>query len=214
MNPEQKPPGRRGRPGRDQESVVSAAIEVFNRRGYDSTSMEDLAKELGFTKSAIYHHVPSKQHLLEAALNDALDGLTRLVETARSAPTASTAYERLRMVVTDSVEVLIEHLPSVTLLLRVRGNSEAELTALRRRRAIDAELATLVKDAVDEGSLRSDIDPELISRLLFGLVNSLAEWYRPNGGQDAGSVAKALTALAFDGLAAPAGPAVSGQNRR
>lgn len=206
MSPDEKPPARRGRPGRDQESVVRAAIEVFNRRGYDGTSMEDLAKELGFTKSAIYHHVPSKQHLLEAALDDALDGLTQLVETARSAADASSAYERLRTVVTESVEVLIEHLPSVTLLLRVRGNSDAELTALRRRRAIDAELATLVKAAVDEGSLRSDIEPELISRLLFGLVNSLAEWYRPNGDQDARSVAKALTTLAFDGLTATTSP--------
>ncbi len=66
---------RRGRPGYDQETVLRRAIEVFNRQGYEGTSMGDLARELGLTKSAIYHHVPSKEHLLAAALDEALDGL-------------------------------------------------------------------------------------------------------------------------------------------
>lgn len=178
------------------------AIDVFNKRGYDGTSMEDLAKELGFTKSAIYHHVPSKGHLLEAALDEALDGLTEVIEKARSAAGSISAYDRLRAAVTQSIEVLAAHLPAVTLLLRVRGNSDVELRALRRRREIDAALAALVQEAVDEGALRDDIDPDLISRLLFGTVNSLIEWYRPEGPQDAVAVGNAVVALAFDGLAA------------
>lgn len=176
------------------------AIDVFNQRGYDGTSMEDLARELGFTKSAIYHHVPSKSHLLEAALNEGLSALSRVIDEARASDAGSTAYERLRSAVTESVVVLVDHLPAVTLLLRVRGNSAIELDALRRRRKIDADLAALVRDAVDEGSLRADIDPDLISRLLFGMVNSLIEWYKPEGPQDAHAVARAVATLAFDGL--------------
>jgi hypothetical protein len=72
----------------------------------------------------------------------------------------------------------------VTLLLRVHGNSEVELAALRRRRALDDRLAGLVQAAADEGALRDDIPPDLISRLLFGMVNSLVEWYRPDGKVD------------------------------
>jgi AcrR family transcriptional regulator len=191
---------RRGRPGHDQETVMRRAIDVFNQRGYDGTSMEDLARELGFTKSAIYHHVPSKSHLLEAALNEGLSALSRVIDEARASDAGSTAYERLRSAVTESVVVLVDHLPAVTLLLRVRGNSAIELDALRRRRKIDADLAALVRDAVDEGSLRADIDPDLISRLLFGMVNSLIEWYKPEGPQDAHAVARAVATLAFDGL--------------
>ena len=58
---------RRGRPGHDQAAVLRAAIELFNRKGYDATSIGDVAEELGVTKSAVYHHVPSKEHLLSAA---------------------------------------------------------------------------------------------------------------------------------------------------
>jgi AcrR family transcriptional regulator len=191
---------RRGRPGYDQQTVLRRAVEVFNRQGYDGTSMGDLARELGVGKSALYHHVPGKQALLAQALDEALDGLTAVLD----APTGDTAYEQLRGAVRDSVRVLVEHLPAVTLLLRVRGNSEVELAALRRRREIDDRLAALVSAAVAEGSLRADLPPDVVSRLLFGMVNSLVEWYRPGGPVDAGLLAATITTLAFDGLRAQA----------
>jgi AcrR family transcriptional regulator len=191
---------RRGRPGYDQQTVLRRAIELFNRQGYDGTSMGDLAKELGLTKSAIYHHVPSKEHLLAAALDEALDGLSAAVDSASAAAPGTSAYERLRTVVQESVEILVAHLPAVTLLLRVHGNSEIELAALKRRRRIDERLAVLVQAAVDEGALRDDIPPDLISRLLFGMVNSLVEWYRPGGPVDPDVLAASIATLAFDGL--------------
>ncbi|MFC3999355.1 TetR/AcrR family transcriptional regulator [Nocardiopsis sediminis] len=192
---------RRGRPGYDQATVLRRAIELFNRQGYDGTSMGDLAKDLGLSKSAIYHHVPGKEHLLAAALDEALDGLSAAVDSAAADTAGGSAYERLQAVVRESVEILVAHLPAVTLLLRVRGNSDVELAALERRRAIDEKLAGLVREAVDEGALRADIDPDLISRLLFGMVNSLTEWYRPGGPVDAPVLASAVASLAFEGLA-------------
>jgi AcrR family transcriptional regulator len=187
---------RRGRPGYDQQTVLRRAVEVFNRQGYDGTSMGDLARELGVGKSALYHHVPGKEALLSQALDEALDGLAAVLDR----PAGATAYDRLRTAVRDSVRVLVEHLPAVTLLLRVRGNSAVELAALRRRREIDDRLAELVSAAAAEGSLRADLPPDLVSRLLFGMVNSLVEWYRPGGPVDAGMLADALATLAFEGL--------------
>ncbi|GAA0248867.1 TetR/AcrR family transcriptional regulator [Cryptosporangium japonicum] len=191
----------RGRPGYDQAAVLRTAVELFNRKGYDATSIGDLAKELGVTKPAIYHHVTSKEDLLRLALDDALDELTAVVGGAVEDAGSAGAYERLRGVVRRSVEVLVAHQPAVTLLLRVRGNTPVEVEALERRRWLDDRLAALVRAAVAEGALRNDIPAELVSRLLFGMVNSLAEWYRAEGTYDAAAVADALTQLAFDGLA-------------
>ena len=179
--------------------MLRAAIDLFNRKGYDATSIGDVAEELGVTKSAVYHHVPSKEHLLSEALDEALDGLEAAVSTAAAAD--GSAYERLRGAVRSSVEVLVEHQPAVTLLLRVHGNSDTEKTALERRRRIDARLAALVGQAAEEGALRADLEPELVSRLLFGMVNSLVEWYRPTGPVDAARLADSVTAVAFEGLA-------------
>ncbi|MCF6476512.1 TetR/AcrR family transcriptional regulator [Nonomuraea sp. MG754425] len=198
---EPAPRRRRGRPGHDQSAILRAATELFNRRGYDATSMGDLAKELGLTKAAIYHHVTGKEQLLGQALDDALDELTAVVTEASRKQAGVSAHQRLREVLRRSVEVLVAHQPSVTLLLRVRGNSEIELAALERRRWLDDRLAALVADAVAEGALRDNVPPALVSRLLFGMVNSLVEWYRPDGSYDQAMVADAITAIAFDGLA-------------
>ena len=191
---------RRGRPGYDQETVLRRAIELFNRQGYDGTSVGDIARELGLSKSAIYHHVPSKEHLLSEALDEALDGLTAAVDRATAPGTTRPAYARLRDVVEESVAVLVAHQPAVTLLLRVRGNSDIEVDALRRRRELDMRLAGLVQEAVDEGSLRDDVNPDLVSRLLFGMVNSLVEWHRPGGPVDPDALARSVATVAFDGL--------------
>lgn len=191
-------PRRRGRPGYDAEAVLRTAIELFNRQGYDATSMGDLAAALGLSKSSLYHHVPGKSALLASALDEALTGLAAAVEAGERGE--GSAYDRLRSVVHHSVEILVDHQPAVTLLLRVRGNSEVEVEALARRRELDARLAALVEAAVDEGALRADLEPGLVSRLLFGMVNSLVEWHRPGGEVTREALADAVTALAFDGL--------------
>jgi AcrR family transcriptional regulator len=199
----------RGRPGHDQATVLRRAIELFNRKGYEGTSVADVAAELGFSKSAIYHHVPSKEHLLAQALDEALDELTSVVRDAQDRA-GGTAYERLRSVVRRSAGVLAAHQPAVTLLLRVRGNSPVEQEALRRRRWIDAQLAQLVRAAAAEGAIRGDLPPELVSRLIFGMVNSLVEWFRADGELTVETVAEAITEIAFNGLdarPAPPGPA-------
>ncbi|NDL60678.1 TetR/AcrR family transcriptional regulator [Phytoactinopolyspora mesophila] len=190
--------GRRGRPGYDLESLLQVAAKLFNERGYDGTSMEDLSRKLGITKSAIYHHVPSKQELLRLAVNRALDGLFDVARHVESMP--GPAIERLEALVRGSVGVLTDRLPFVTLLLRVHGNTKVERDALARRREFDRFAAELVKQAEAEGDIRPDIDPAMTARLLFGLINSLIEWYRPGRGTNADDLADAVCKITFDGM--------------
>ena len=192
---------RRGRPGYDRETLINKATEVFVARGYDGTSMDTVARELGITKSAIYHHVKSKEELLHLAINRGISALDSAVEDERQR-TGLTALERLRAAVHASVVILIEYHHSVTLLLRVRGNSDVERKALEQRRMIDDKIRVLVKEAIAEGGLRSDFTPGLITRLLFGMVNSITEWYRPGYPVDPETIADAVTSMAFNGLEA------------
>ncbi len=188
---------RRGRPGHNQDAVLTAAVRLFNEKGYEATSMGDLAERLGITKSSIYHHVTGKQELLRMAVDHALDGLSDAADEvdALDAP----AVDRLEALLRRSVLVLAERLEFVTLLLRVRGNTAVEKQALLRRRDFDGRVTALVKQAQADGDLRPDIDPSATARLLFGKVNSLSEWYQPGRG-NADAMADAVCAIAFDGL--------------
>ncbi len=192
------PRPRRGRPGHDLDAVLAAAVQLFNTHGYDATSMDDVARRLGITKSSVYHHVRGKEELLRLAMDHALTGLDEALAEVRDLAGAS-ALHRLETLLRSSVLVLADRLQYVTLLLRVRGNSEVELAALARRRDFDQEVTALVKAAQSEGAIRPDVDPATAARLLFGMVNSLTEWYSP-GRRNAAEIAATVTALAFDGL--------------
>jgi AcrR family transcriptional regulator len=192
---------RRGRPGYDQQGILDVAVAAFNQYGYDATSMGVLADRLGLSKSAIYHHFASKDEILERALDVALSGLEGVLNEADA--TRGRAADRLDQVLRGAVHVLVDKLPYVTLLLRVRGNTEVERRALSRRRAFDKRVTALVSEAQSEGSLRSDIDVRIVERLLFGMINSIVEWYRPGGKEDADRLADDVVAVALDGLRMP-----------
>ncbi|MFK4728995.1 TetR/AcrR family transcriptional regulator [Agromyces mediolanus] len=199
---------RRGRPGYDRQGILDVAVAAFNEFGYDATSMGVLADRLGLSKSAIYHHFASKDEILEQALDTALSGLESVVADAArpelaEGGTGERAAERLDRVLRGAVHVLVEQLPSVTLLLRVRGNTDVERRALSRRRDFDKRVTALVAEAQREGSLRSDIDASVVSRLAFGMINSIVEWYRPGGRENADGLADDVIAIALDGLRMP-----------
>lgn len=180
------------------ESLLAVAVDVFNVRGYDGTSMEDLAKAAGITKSSIYHHVAGKEELLRLAVTRALDGLFQALDEPGA--TQGAAIERFAYVIRRTCLELVDKLPYVTLLLRVRGNTAAEREALERRREFDHRVADLAAAAIADGDLRADLDPRLTARLVFGLVNSVVEWYRPDGPVTGATVADALCSLVLDGL--------------
>jgi AcrR family transcriptional regulator len=196
--PSDATPARRGRPGYDPQQILAAAVELFIAHGYDATSVAAVAERLGLTKSALYHHYDSKEHLLGVALDEALGGLEGVL--AESGAREGSAGDRLEHVLRGAVQVLVDRLPYVTLLLRVRGNSEVERAALERRRAFDHRITDLVRDAQTEGTVRVDVDPSVATRLVFGMVNSIVEWYRPTGPEGAAELADDVLRIALDGL--------------
>lgn len=186
----------------DADSLLDVAVRVFTERGYDGTSMQHLARAAGITKSSIYHHVEGKEELLRRSLDRALDGIFGVLDEEEARE--GRAIDRLERVVRRSVLVLTAELPHVTLLLRVRGNTAVERRALERRRQFDRRVAGLVRLAGEEGDLRPGVDAGLTSRLIFGMVNSVTEWYRPDRGLTPGALADAVVDLALGGLR-PAG---------
>lgn len=189
---------RRGRPGYDRETLIRVCVEVFNVHGYDATSMGMLSKHLGISKSAIYHHVDSKEEILDQALDQALSGLEAVLQNA--AQEGRPAAEQLNQVVDGTVRVLVDQMPNVTLLLRLRGNSEIEKQALERRRRITHELADRIAQAQAEGSIRDDLSPRHASRLLLGMINSIVDWYRPEAGDNVDGLARTVRTMATSGL--------------
>jgi AcrR family transcriptional regulator len=181
----------------DIDSLTDVALRVFADRGYDGASMDDVARAAGITKASIYHHVSGKEALLERGLGRALDALFAILEepAAREGP----AVGRLRHIVERVADTTLHLLPELTVLFRIHGASKSERNAVDRRRAFDRLVTEIITQAQRDGDVRADIDPRLTARLIFGMSNSVVEWYR-SGTLTRAAIARAVLAIAFDGI--------------
>ena len=191
-------PSAKERKPYDTDAIVDIAVQVFLRRGYDGASLDQVAAAAGITKASIYYHADGKEALLARGAGRALKALFAVLE--EPAAREGREIDRLKHVVRRTVEVTVERLPEVALLLRVRGNTATERWILEQRRRLDRLVAAIVKDAQVKGQIRADIEPGLITRLLFGMLNSITEWYRPGGGLGVEDIVAAAAGVAFAGL--------------
>jgi AcrR family transcriptional regulator len=196
-----------GRPSAKQrkpynlDAILDVAVSVFRERGYDGSTLDDVARAAGITKASIYYYVRGKEELLERGVGRALDALFAVLEERPAR--RGKAVARLKYIVQRTIEITVDQLPEVTLLLRVRGNTPVERQLMERRREFDHFMARIVRDAQRQGDLRTDIEPRLATRLLFGMLNSITEWYRQGGKLDAPEVADAIFRMAFEGMERP-----------
>ncbi len=182
----------------DIDSLTDVALRVFAERGFDGASMDDVARAAGITKASIYHHVAGKEQLLERGLTRAVDALNAILDEPASRDGEAAA--RLRHIVRRVAETTLTLLPELTVLFRARGSSRSERHALGERRNFDRHVTELIVQAQRDGRVRPDLDARLAVRLIFGMSNSVVEWFRPGASLPVEAVADAVEAIIFDGL--------------
>jgi AcrR family transcriptional regulator len=183
----------------DIDSLTDVALRVFAERGYDGASMDDVARAAGITKASIYHHVSGKEALLERGLGRALDALFAILDEPVSRD--GRAIDRLRHIVARAAATTLNLLPELTVLFRIHGASKSERDAVERRRTFDRVVTGIIAEAQRDGDLRADVEARLAARLIFGMSNSVVEWYR-SGSLSRDAIAHAVVAIAFEGLTA------------
>lgn len=191
-----------GQPPKTDEEVRAAAANVFRRLGYRGTRMEDVAAELGLTKSSLYHYVATKEELLFSILLDpyreAIADLT--TEVAGDAPPPV----RLARVLRRYFANVAKYYPAISIYL-AEGRRLPVPDGLR---ALDREyvagLRRLIVDGVRSGALRT-ADPDVATAAIVGMCNQLAIRYDPHAGHDAQQIADDLVQFVLHGLQAEGG---------
>jgi AcrR family transcriptional regulator len=186
------------RPGQ----LLEIACRLFARRGYDGTSLRDIAEEAKITKAALYYHFPNKEALYEHIVLESMQALFNRVDQAVDA--APTWTEKVRSFMLTSAEVYAES-PDAW----VAGSNAfwsgigagPRSAAVGTRDKYEKLLRTCITEGVKSGEFR-DVDPAIAGRLLLSMLNQLYRWHSPKGRLSPRQVIEQYLDIVLQGLLA------------
>ena len=183
-----------------QGQILEVAARVFCERGFEATSMGDVAAAVGMTKAGIYHHIPGKEELLAAIMGYGMDLFEEKV-LART-ETIADPLERLTATVEGHLLLVLRDRPKeVTVILHEGGALPAAARAridARKKRYIRF-LEKTIRELVMRKVARR-VDPTVAAYALLGMVNWTYQWYRSGGRLTEERLAHEMTRFFLHGL--------------
>lgn len=182
--------------------IYRTAAQIILRKGYDATSVNDIANALGMTKAGLYHYINGKKELLFDIMNFGLDELEE--EVVIPARAIVDAGARLRFMITSHSQLVTRGQGSITILVD-------EITALtpaqnrkitQRKREYFDSLRGVLSQLKAEGKLQ-DVDPTTAAFSLLGMINWLSRWFSQDGRLTPEQVSEEIVKMALHGLLRP-----------
>ncbi|MCC6905657.1 MAG: TetR family transcriptional regulator [Anaerolineae bacterium] len=189
--------------GITRETIISAAVNLFNQNGYHATSMQDIAREVNIKKPSLYHHFQSKEEILLSILETGMVDLVTEVETiARS---GQPCEQKLRSAIRAHALTIGANPQAATVFLREdRGLGENYMQRyIAQRDQVEAAFRSIVEQGITEGVFQVP-DLSITVQAVLGVVNWMSRWYRPSGRLSAGEIADLFAELLLNGLLAGA----------
>ncbi|MDZ4852464.1 MAG: TetR/AcrR family transcriptional regulator [Pirellulaceae bacterium] len=181
------------------EEIYCKAAQIFHDRGYDATSMSDLAEAMEITKAGLYYYIESKEDLLFRIISFGLDWLEK--EVVEPAKVLNDAEDRLKFIIQRHGGELIKGVQAIPIL-----TDESSSLPPKLRKQIDKRKRLyfdLTRGALDDlkrqGKLR-DVDTTVATFSLFGMLLWLPRWFNRDGSLSADETLDQLTNLYFGGV--------------
>lgn len=184
--------------------ILRAAAALFHRQGFDRTTMQDIAREVGLTKGSLYHHIRGKQALLYEILQHTLDRSMPELERIAAAPLP--APERLRQAVRLHILTLVSDRDNVACFIeegRALAPQYREVYMAARDR-YEGHFRRIIRDGIGAGEF-ANTDVRLAGLAVLGMVNWMVRWYRPDGQRSEEEIADRFGDYAVGALRGPGG---------
>ena len=186
-----------------RQEILRTAARLFQQRGYDATSMNDVAAALKLSKGGLYHHFQSKDEILFEIMNHAMDMTEELVLT----PVRGIAdpEERLRALIRLHIEVVLSPRDrEITVMLHENHPLPPGLRKRINTRKKDYVhfVENLMADVQRARRAKGSITPRAAAFALLGMINWIYQWYKPEGDLQTASLVPQFTDLVFGGILA------------
>jgi AcrR family transcriptional regulator len=182
-----------------REAIIAAAAKVFQTKGYHAATVQDIADAVGILKGSLYHHFESKEELLYLIVKEPRARLYQTVAdiVADDLPAA----EKLRRAILAHLEAFAEHHPHLFVSLREQEEMKRRFRGLASKQ-YERHWQQILREGVKSGEFRADLDIQVASYGLLGMLNWLYTWYDPHGRLSVREIAGQLSAMALAGVAA------------
>jgi AcrR family transcriptional regulator len=182
-----------------KNDILEAAAQVFRQKGFHGASMQDIAEAVNLQKASLYHHVSSKQEILLALLNRALELLLERISAIGSQDLP--ADQKLKQMVRAYLQILAENTDLSAVLLFEHRSLERKQHArhVPNRDKFESLWRAVLEEGVQSRLFKCD-DPALAARALLGVMNWTITWYRPDGPLTIDEIADHYSNLFLHGL--------------
>jgi AcrR family transcriptional regulator len=182
--------------------IYRTAAQIILRKGYDATSVNDIANALGMTKAGLYHYINGKKELLFDIMNFGLDELDR--EVAAPAQSITDITARLHFIIAGHARLVTRGNGAITILvdeITALAPAQSRKITHRKRTYFDCLRETL-NQLKAEGKLQ-DVDTTAATFSLLGMINWLSRWFRQDGALTQEQAAEEIVKIALYGLLRP-----------
>jgi AcrR family transcriptional regulator len=184
-----------------RDELLTVAADLFATKGYRNTTVRDIADAAGILSGSLYHHFESKEQLVDEILRSFQDDLFGQYDDilASDAPPVTKLEQAIRV----SFDAIDRHHSEVAIFQNDAAHLGTldgfEYVAERHAQSRDFWLQ-LLREGVDAGALRSDLDTEVVYRFIRDGLWFSVNWYRPGGVLAAADVADQFAAMLLEGL--------------
>jgi AcrR family transcriptional regulator len=183
-----------------RQEILRTAARLFHRRGYDATSMNDVAAALKFSKGGLYHHFQSKDEILFNLMEQAME----ITQERVIHPVIGIAdpEARLRELIERHVALVLSPRDrEITVMLHENHPLPPSLRKRINRRKKDYVhfVENLVAEVQRVRGTKTTITPRAATFALLGMINWIYQWYRPEGNLNAETLARQFTGIFFSG---------------
>ncbi|RTL69692.1 MAG: TetR/AcrR family transcriptional regulator [Pseudonocardiaceae bacterium] len=193
--------GRRRKQHARREEVLDVAARMFFERGYEATTTQDIGAALGLLKGSIYYYISSKEDLLFELVQQYHDDTRVYFERILASDAAP--LDKLRELITVETAHTATNLTKSSLFYTewrsLPAERQREIVAERTRH--EKAVEQWIREAQAAGDVRADTDVRLATFAIFGMVNSVYRWFRPDGRRTAEEVGAEFSELVLGGLA-------------
>lgn len=181
-----------------REEIVRIAARLFAERGYRAVTIDDIANELGFTKSAVYYYFDNKAEILWQIFEEIYDGYIRMVSEIRDLEL--NPRDAMWRIIHDHATWVIKRREWTAIYFREESEltDEQRRTISRRKREYDAIIEGIYADGVKEG-LFVDIPAHIAVSGILGMCNWLHVWFNEKGKVSPDEIARSYASLLSQG---------------